>query len=63
MIQLQGTGIVKAMPGLPLGYYIYIILKYHLCLGHHIVYNLENQWEDMSYDLFIILLYIIYYLL
>jgi len=56
MIQLQGTGIVKAMPGFPLGYYIYITLKYHLCLGHPIVYNLENQWEDMSYDLFIYLL-------
>jgi hypothetical protein len=60
MIQLQGTWIVKAMPGLPLGYYIHITLKYHLCLGHLIVYNLENQWEDMPYDLFIIMLYIIY---
>jgi hypothetical protein len=33
------------MPVFPLGYYIYITLKYNLCLGHPIVYHLENQWE------------------
>jgi hypothetical protein len=62
MIQLQGTETVKAMPGLPLAYYIHITLKYHPYLGHPIVYNLENLWKDMSFDLFI-MLYIIYYLL